>query len=228
MNLEEAYRFLNFWLNKTFGYYYSPEDIDDIVDRGQMKLYSTLQPDYATSQRIKDALSPFRESYAFGYPESVNGVVTVPSDRDYLNLLDISINYTISARSITKYVPIPLPNEDERAERLNSQVDPVTATSPIGEMIGPASIQLYPEVQYNGKVTFLRRPVKPYFAYTLISGRVPVYDPVNSVQLEWAENWINEVLIRALDSVGINVGAADIMQWAQSNIQQSVNTQNKN
>lgn len=228
MNLEDAYKFLNIWINKTFGYYYSPEELDSMVDRGQMKLYSTLQPEYATSQRVKDALSPFRDSYSFGYPNSLNGLVTVPSNRNYLNLLDCSINFTISARSITKYVPIPLPNEDERAERLNSQVDPVTATSPIGEMVGPGSIQLYPQVQYIGKVTFLRRPVKPYFAYTLISGRVITYDAANSVQLEWAENWQNEVLIRALDSVGISVSAADIMQWAQSNIQQSVNTQNKN
>lgn len=228
MNLNEAYEFLNFWINKTFGYYYSPEELDLIVDRGSQKLFDTLQPIYATSQRIKDALSPFRGSYSFGPSESVNGLIQIPSNLNYLSLLDLSINYAISARGITKYVPVELPNEDERADRLNSQVDPVTATSPIGEMIGKGQIQLYPEVQYNGKITFLRKPVKPYFAYTLISGRVISYDPVNSVQLEWAENWQNEVLVRALSSVGINIGVAEVVQWAESNIQQSVNTNNKN
>jgi len=228
MNLEESYTFLNFWLNKTFGYYYSPEELDLIVDRGSLKLFSTLYPQYATSQRIKDALSPFRETYTFGYPDSLNGLVTIPSDRNFLHTLDISISYYISAHSVTKQVAINLPNEDERADRLNSQVDPVTATSPIGEMVGFGSVQLYPQVQYTGKYTFLRRPAKPYFAYTLISGRVITYDPANSVQLEWAEDWQNQVLINALDSVGINISAGDISQWAQSNIQQSLNTLNKN
>ena len=65
MNLQEAFDFLNFWINKYTGAWYTIPELELIVDRGQMSLYEDLQPQYATSQRIKDALSPFRAKYNF-------------------------------------------------------------------------------------------------------------------------------------------------------------------
>ena len=209
MNIAEAVDFTQFWINKKSGAWYTIEEAVSVVDAGQMALYRDLKPKYATSQWVKDALSPFREPYNF--TTAVSGNVIVP-DTDYLDLLDIQIYFLISNRTV--YAPIKLINEDERATRLNSQIDPVTATSPIGEQIGLRSFRLYPAAVYNGNVTYLRRPVKPVYGYNVISGRVINYDPNTSTQLEWGEQHINPIIIKALATLGINLNDADIANYA--------------
>lgn len=210
MNLNDIFNFLNFYINKFTGSYYTVEELEDVLDFGQLALYSDLKPKYATSQLIKDALSPFRETYNF--TTQVSGYVIVPAT-DYMDLLDIQIYFQVSNRTI--YYPIKLYNEDERADRLNSQLDPVTITSPIGEQTAHKTFRLYPVNAYNGNVSYLRRPVKPVFGYNTISGRVIVYDSATSTQLEWRESEIPMVIIKALSSLGINIGSQEVQQWAQ-------------
>lgn len=219
MNLKESFDFLNFWINKNLGAYYTISELETLVDRGQMSLYSDLQPKYATSERIKDALSPFRVVYNFNTTNTVSGYIVIPSNSNYLNLLDVQISYAISNRTL--YAPIQMINEDERAIRLNSQIDPVTITSPIGEVVSPRIIKIYPTAGYTGTATYLRRPVKPVYAYTVISGRVIVFDEANSTNLEWNEATLNQVLIKSLSSIGINLGEQDIMQYAQLKTQEN-------
>lgn len=217
MNIQEVSNYFNFFINKYTGSWFTISELMTALDRGQMALYSDFKSKYATSQYVKDALSPFRDSYNF--TTAVSGYVIVPSNTNYLDLLDIQIYFTVSDRTI--YYPVKLVNEDERAERLNSQLDPVTVTSPIGEQTALRTFRLYPAGAYNGNVTFLRRPVAPVFGYTLISERVVVYDPNTSTQLEWRETEVNEVVIKALQILGINLTAEDITQWAEVKSQQN-------
>ena len=223
MNLQEVYNFLNFWINKYLGSYLTISELTEVVDRGQMALYSDYKPKYATSQLIKDALSPFRQVYNF--TTLLSGYVIVPSNSNYLDLLDIQIYFLISNRTV--YCPVTMINEDERADRLNSQIDPVTITSPIGEQTAPRYFRLYPTGVYNGNVTYLRRPVKPVFAYTVISDRVIVYDSANSTQLEWRETEIVPLLLKALESVGVNLSSQELTQWAQIKTTENFQGMNK-
>ena len=215
MNIQEVLNFLQFFINKYTGAWYSPEELIEVLDRGQMALYSDLKPKYATSQLVKDSLSPFREVYNF--TTQVSGYVIVPSTTNYLDLLDLQIYFTISNRTV--YCPVKMINEDERATRLNSQINPVTSTSPIGEQVAVRTFRLYPAGIYNGNVTYLRRPVKPVFGYTIISGRVIVYNSSTSTQLEWRETEINEVLLKSLATLGINLSSEQVLQWAQAKTQ---------
>jgi len=213
VNISECFDFLQFWINKSTGAWFAPQQLIDVIDRGQIAVFADFKPKYATSQYIKDALSPFRATYDFTPSNTVSGYIVVPSNSDYLDLLDIQITYSISNRTV--YFPIDMVNEDERANRLNSQIDPVTVTSPIGEQTAPRYFRLYPLSGYTGTVTYFKRPIKPVFAYSTISGRVIVYDPINSVQLEWRETEIDFILIKALQSIGINLSSADLAQWAE-------------
>ena len=192
------------------------------LDVGQMGVYSDLKPKYATSQLIKDALSPFRQSYNF--TTQVSGYVIVP-DTDYLDLLDLQIYFQVSNREI--YYPVKLVNEDERANRLNSQIDPVTVTSPIGEQVAPKTFRLYPTGSYNGIVTYLTRPVKPVFGYSVISGRVIVYDPNTSTQLQWRDSEIQMVIIKALETTGINLRSEDVAAWSAEKSAQNYQNMNR-
>ena len=224
MTLQEAFDFLNFWINKYTGAWYTIPELEQICDRGQLSLYDDLSAKYATSQRIKDALVPFRATYNFTPVNTISGVVVVPSNSDLMNLLDVQVRYSDSVR--THYVSVKMYNEDEISMRLMSQIDPIDSTSPIGEVIAPRYYRIYPTQGYTGTVTYFRRPKKPVFNYTVISGRVIVYNPIGSVELEFPENWQNAVLAKALSSIGINIGEQDIMQYAELKTQANYTGQN--
>lgn len=211
MDLNDQINFLNFWIAKERGAYYTIAELESLLDFGSMSVFDDLYQKYATSQRIKDALAPFKSVYNF--TTLTSGYVIVPDD-DYIKFLDLQIYFNISDRRV--YYPVKLINEDERADRLNSQIDPVTSTSPIGEQTAAKTFRLYPAHAYNGNVTYLRRPVKPVFGYNVISGRVIVYDASTSTQLEWGQDMINTILIKSLKSIGINIKEADVSGFAEA------------
>lgn len=222
MNISEAVDFIQFWINKKTGAWYTVEESVNVIDNGQIAYYRDLKPKYAISQEVKDSLSPFREIYNF--TTAVSGNIIIP-DTNYLDLLDIQIYFQISNRTV--YAPVKLINEDERANRLNSQIDPVTITSPIGEQTGLRSFKLYPNGTYNGNVTYLRRPVRPVMGYSVISGRVIVYDSNTSTQLEWRETDIIPVLLKGLESMSINLSAQEVQNFAQIKTQSNWVGQNR-
>lgn len=224
MTLQEQHEFLNFWINKFQGSYYSPEELDEIIDRGQMALFAELRPIYATSQRIQDALAPFLAEYDFTPTQTISGTIVIPSNSNFLSLLDVYVSFGISNRTV--YSAVRILNKNERANALNSQTDPVTITSPIGEVIASRYVRLWPAAGYTGKLTYFRRPVKPNFVYTTVSGRVIVYQAAESTQLEWPEDWQNSVLLKALSSIGLNMSEQDIIQWAELRNQNNAQNQN--
>jgi hypothetical protein len=213
MTLEEKLFFLNFYIDKKAGAWFTVPELTEALDRGQMAYYSDIKAKYATSNLIKEILAPFRSTYNFTANNTISGYVVVPSNVNYLDLLDLQITYEISGVR-TVYVPVAIVNEDERAARLNSQIDPVTATNPIGEIVAPGFFRIYPSGGYAGTVTFLRRPTKPVFAYTVISGRVIVFDEANSTDIEWRETEVVPVLLKALRTLGINLSDGEVSEFA--------------
>jgi hypothetical protein len=215
MNLQETYDFLNFWINKYTGAWYTIPELEMVIDRGQMSLFNDLQIQYATSQRVKDGLAPFRSTALFTPATSTSGLITISSlsNDPYVSLLDLRIEFT-DASGRNNFVSVKMYNEDEISFRLMSQIDPLTEEFPIGEVVSKGVFQLYPATGYTGKVTYLRRPNKPNTVYT-VNGRVITINEPASTQIEWLENWQNAVLIKALSSIGINLGEQDIMQYSE-------------
>jgi hypothetical protein len=213
VNINEVFNILNFWIAKERGSYYTIPELEEITHIGQLAFYNDMKAKYSTSTLIKEILSPFKRKYDFTPTNTISGYIVIPSNVGYLDLLDIQITYTISNRTI--YVPVPVVNEDERSDRLRSQVDPVTVTSPLAEMDIPRFIRLYPQgTGYTGTVTYFTEPVKPVFAYTLISGRVIVYDDANSTQLAWRPTEITKVILKSLESIGINLLSEQVAQFS--------------
>ncbi len=213
LNLQDVFNELNFYINKFTGSFYTIPELENLVDIGQMGIYSDFKPKYAESQLAKEILSPFRATYNF--TTQVSGYVVVP-DSNYLDLLDLQIFFMISNREVF-FQPQAL-NEDNRADVLNSQENPVTITNPAMEQTAPKTFRLYPinPNGYNGTVTYLTRPIKPVFGYSVISGRVIVYNPNTSTQLLWRDSEIQSIIIKSLQAAGINLRAEDVMAWSQA------------
>lgn len=213
MTLDVAYSYLNFEINKVFGTYYTPPEEDLIVDRGQMSLFNDYYEELGTSQRVNDSLAPFIRTFQFTNITSPTGLITMPSD--YQHLLSL---YTVIQNASTgqpQNRPVPLLNTDEKVARDNSQIYPPSLIDPYGVIVQDWNVQLYPAVPQAGIVYYLTRPQAPFFAYSVVSGRVIVYDPINSKQLEWADKDQNSILIKALSTIGINVREQDIIQYAE-------------
>ena len=226
MDISEAFDFLNFWINKNTGAWYTIPELTSLVDGGQISYFTDKKAIYATSQEAKTILSPFRKVYDFTPTDTPNGVVTVPlTNPEFLEILTIRTSYSISNHTV--YNGIPFVNEDVIASKLSSQTDPVTVAEPICEQLSLNTFQLYPQVGYTGRAVYFSRPIVPVFAYTVISGRVIVYDPTNSVQLQWKQTDIIPILLKSLQSIGINLSSDDVSQFAQMRTQSNFVGQNR-
>lgn len=213
MNLKEIHDWFDFVTNKAQGEYYSHGDYDNCLDRAQMMLFNEMYSEYATGEKMQDAMAPFKSSYSFLTSNTTNGIVNLPADYLYMT----GGHIVVVESSHTKYRPLEIISEDEISWRLNSQLRPATVNKPFAtiasKVAGVTTIQLYPTVPMAGSVFYLKRPTPPVFVYTQ-SGRVVTYDSVNSVQLQWPESEINEIIIRALVYLGVNADDADIVQYA--------------
>jgi hypothetical protein len=215
MTIQDIHNWIDFLTNKAQGVYFSHEEKDMALDRGQMQYFNEQYAYYALAQKIQESLSPFKTKYSFLTSDTQNGLITAPSD--YLYLTGGKIVYMEGSR--TRYKALKVLSDDELAYRLNSQLRPVTITSPVAVMAGKVSgislIQLYPKQTFAGEIDYLRRPAVPKYAYTQ-SGRAFAYDPTNSVQLEWGESELNELIMRALSFLGISIDDQLVTQYAEA------------
>lgn len=212
MTIADFHDYLDFYIDKYSGAYYSPEEKDSIIHSGSVELFADLLPLYAINQDVKDALAPFKSKYTFGTGDTASGLVTVPANNNYQKLAGLQISFT--ENGATRYKPVKILNDDELAKRLNSQTNPVNATNPVGEETALGVFQLYPKVAFTGEVRFLRTPVAPVFAYTA-PDRVPVYNSVGSTQLEWRVTEHRRLLMKALSTLGINLADGDVVNYAE-------------
>lgn len=222
MNLNEAYEFLNFLINKFQGSWYPPDELDLVVDRAQMGLFNDYYQAFSSGQRMNDALSPFKRRFLFTNITSPVGLITRPAD--YEHLLTIYTTVINPVLGTPQNRPVPILNEDEKVARDNSQIYPPTLYDPYALLVQDSDIQLYPAVPQAGTMVYLSRPVAPFFAYSLVSGRVIVYDPINSVQLAWNDKDMVSILVKALNFLGINLSEADILAYSEQKDQMNINS----
>jgi len=203
LDLQVSLNLLNFYINKAQGAWYPPEELCAIADNGQLRYYKNCFIKHGTGQRLNDALAPFKKKVPF--TTDANGLLSVPND--YMDLIDISPNNALTC---------PVLNDDELAMRKKSQVIPMSLNRPFAEEVEDWDYQLYPQVVQSGILTYFSRPPVPVFVYTIVSGRVIVYNQGASTQLLWGDDEIDSVLLAALETIGINLGEADILQWSMA------------
>ena len=212
MDLQEVYNRLLFYINKAQGGWYPPEELDRMVDDAQLSYYDDCYVKYGTGERLTDALANFKKKVAF--TTDANGLITTPDD--YMNLISITPEVGGVPRSC------PLVNEDEITYRRNSQIIPNTTSNPFGEIVADWNFQLYPKVQQSGTLSYYGRPVAPKFNYTIVSGRIIIYNQGLSTQLGWPDNEIKPLLMWTLQSIGINLSEQDIQNFGEVKTQQNL------
>lgn len=224
MNINDVHNTIFFILDKEQNGFTTHEEIDDMLDRAQMVLFNqyfnnpkvplAAQPQsYWQNQRVHDSLSAFKQRATFTTVDTPSGVLTLPAD--FMNLLSLYTTVYSNALGRNVYNAVQILPEDELIFRLESQVIPVGSDDPIGIMNKENKIQLFPESPATGGVYYMRRPVKPVWGYTG-SGRSMTYSAGLSTQLEWKTDDIMNIIMIALQYIGINLTSADVVQYADA------------
>lgn len=206
MTIQEIQDFLDELTAQERGGFNTYAEKDAALDRASMTMFSFYRKIYATSITAKEALSPFRVKY--DYTTSGTGEITLSAGQEFVTLLsfDVMVNDPDAPSGFDpeRRYPVSFPNEDELADRLNSQTKQPTRTAPIADIVDVGWYNLYPRVVHSGTIRYLRRPAKPVFGYSQV-GRVITYDPNTSTQLEWTEPYLNDVIFLALRFLGVNL-----------------------
>lgn len=243
MTIKEVHDFMLMVLRKERSGFVSHEKIDDALDSAQMTVFMRLfgnPKEYQArrpvarygammTQKIVDDLSVFKEVYEFNannYDVNSNpngtgpdGALRLPTDYLHLlSLLNVVYDNNIQANRTR---PFDTLNEDQLAERIDSQFLAPSALYPCAIVAGRLAsdgnryIQFLPEEGRSGKLWYLRRPAKPNYVYT-VSNRVETHNAQASTDLEWADQVVNEIMMLALSLLGVNLGDMGVTQFAES------------
>lgn len=202
-SVDDIYNFMRYIVRKERGVFLTTDEAMQALDNGQMTAYAEYFSQYGQNQTIHDAIRPFRIYLQF--TSNAAGMVAFPAD--YLNMVGNPFTVTGSTVNTIKFV-----NEDELSFALTSQLRPVTNSYPIAvDTVDGFSI--YPQQTQIGFMWYMKRPATPVYGVTEV-GRVVTYDANTSTQLEWEDQYINNIIAKALKFVGVNMGEADVYNFA--------------
>lgn len=225
MNIKEVHDRFNIAVRKEHGGSFNPIEVDRLLDIAQMELFNsyygnvkTFDPvaqratfAYGASQRINDALSPFKSQVTFTTTDTPGGVLTLPTNYLYLISLTTTVYNSTIGRNIN--YPVSVVNEEELQSRLESQIVPVALTGPIAVINSGKKIQLFPTSPQSGFVWFFRRPAIPNMSFTQ-AGRVITYVPGSSQDLEWGEQEIHNIINKAVSLAGLSMSSQDLVGYS--------------
>lgn len=229
----DLYNFVNVLANKaqdgaftipeynTAAYAASVQLWEEYIGEIQRYQYGNPVPPvaYAKTNKIETDMMPFRESLEEVSSSSL-GVILL-SDLSY-NVGYVTDMFKFSGASI---YPCVRTNEQRLANVLTSSIITPTSEFPY-YMVDNLTIKVYPAAVGTYKVTYLKKPLKKDVKYTLSGGRpviTPVTAPTNpSEMLEWNQQNFNDLAVRILSFLGINLKDGELMQYSELKQRQGV------
>lgn len=193
--------FITFLTGKGQTGYHTPEEIDDAIHAASKSLFDEYRLKFQQTQIITDDIRPF---IANPTGLTIDGSGQTPYPTLYC--------YGSTIRSGTKKVQ--LVDDSVLNDKINDPISPPTVDYPICSFYKDY-IQFYPITGLASvKITYLKFPVKPTYAYTIEFERF-VYDDDNSVDIEWGEQNHLEIIIRTLSYLGINLREQTMLQYSE-------------
>ena len=143
--------------NKGIAGYYSDTQVDDAVDRGQMRLFRELLREFPKNKRVRNDLLPFEVRANVTITSKIG---SLPSDFEH----EIEAWYT----ALSVDYPIAIVEPGFYRARIRDVVDPPSATNLFGSIYYDSGRKI--EISSNLTpivLNYFKRPTKPVFATTL-------------------------------------------------------------
>jgi len=207
---------------------YGPEEFCDLIHLAQLRHYKRklgLPEEYSPgvplprqafeiNQRITEDMRRFKviNGYGITEPKFVNkGVLAIP--KDYFIVTGLSYNYYL--KNFNEILPrkIEILSDLEYNDRVTSLVKRPTNMFPVATVSG-SKILIYPDKISHVDFTYLRLPKKPVWKVIDNDGFYE-YDAVNSVNVEWNDLNIIDIVSIMLSDIGIKTKQQDVLQYAE-------------
>jgi len=173
---------------------------------GEFQKYTPGRPfaavEFSQNEDIRQRLSPFIPAPV---TLTINGSGIAPYPTGYLN--SDAMTYGIYKQRV-KFI-----QQDRLFSHLNSYIDPV-ATNPF-YLIYKDGFQFYPINLGTAYLSYIKQPDELVWAFTLDPQGRPVYNPGASVQPQWLDLDMLEIIVRALAIVGVNLQLNVVEQYSQ-------------
>jgi hypothetical protein len=219
MDINQAHKYIDFIVKKSnAGGYISPSEKDLVLNRAQIQYFNKLygnQNDYrydrpvpkisyAVTEKISNSLSVFI-SDATPLTIDSSGQATIPFDL----FQTVSITKTINGieNEITRV------EHDRVANNLSSYYDAPDTNFPIYSQL-KTKFQFYPKNLGTANLIYLRQPLDMVWGYNIGVGGKPVYNSASSVQPQWKDMDMNEIIYLALSYIGVNLKDPEVAQFA--------------
>lgn len=229
MLIDEIHTFIEFLKNQGQNIYHSPEQIDDAINRASLDLFRQEEKVFERSQIITDTLRPFKVKKSdytgtspFALPEGyirATNVSHVYKSNDVISTEDESVfcDSVLNTDPNTNDVvgiekEIDLITDGDWVKRQDSVIVGPTDRNPIARVYG-SSLEVLPSTVVP-VLYYLKEPIKAVWAYTISEdGRSFVFNESASVDLEWSLISHNEIIEKAVSSLGFAVRDQVMMQY---------------
>lgn len=212
MDINDVFNIVKYRASKA-GYsgYISPDDFKIVFNKAQLRYFNKMYAVYAGTQRSSDSLSKF-----VAPPTALTLTAGTGNLATLTNLLHITA-VTYQNKEVHRV------EADRLANHLSSSYDAPSAEFPIYIQYD-TTIQVYPNNITPVDVMFLRAPVEVVWGYTINNSNpdLPrlIYDPANSVQPEWSDLDLDNIVYMMLADIGVNTKDTELENFAQLSISQ--------
>lgn len=206
-----------------------PEDYNDLLHLAQLKHFKTklglpeeYRPGmplpaqaYEITERMTEDLRPFKVVRGWNLanpidPDPVKGTLDYPEDYYYPS--EMSYFYADGNETLERNIE-PLSDLEFNKAR-TSLIKKADLLFPVCNMQADF-IRLFPKLDQPVNMVYLKLPKKPYFKVIDNDGYYE-YDPDNSIELEWDEMNIIDIMVIVLGDIGISLKKEIVLQYAQN------------
>lgn len=202
-NISGIHDMINLLAKKGLTGYFPPEDIDKAVYKASNDLFNEEFKKYEETQEISDSLAVFKSNPTLLTIDG-NGQSPYPDNYRHVTEMLCTSSLTGEAKEIDTAM---------LGRKLNNPNTPPTLQYPIFSLYS-SYIQFYPVTIANVSIVYLKTPLQPIYAYTIVSGRYE-YNDSASVDVEWNTTDINKVAMRALSVMGITLDDTVLAQFGE-------------
>lgn len=214
MNINDVYELMQYAINKAQNGYLSPKQFNIVINQGARSYTSFLLGEFQSYQNgrpisrvqfgqnsvTRQRLTPI----IYGYNLSVDVTGFSPYPKDYLQA---DAMFSIYGSNRIRYV-----QQDSLYSYVNSVIDPI-ATNPV-YLIEDAGFRFYPVTTASAKLSYVRNPPDMVWGFSNDAQNRPVYDPLKSTQPVFDNVAMYDIIVRALQIVGLNLQLGVVMQYA--------------
>ena len=210
----------------------TPEEFTDLLNicqlvnfKKKIGLPEEYQPNnpqprqsYEITRKISHDLRKFMVYMGQNVPPlfvNTDGFAYLPSDCYYPS----AMRFKYIKSGVTSYKKVDLVTDEQFFDRQNDYITKPTKKHPIANIIGDM-VRVEPRDLKYIEFDYLRRPVDCYFAIDDGVAGYNAYDATNSVQLEWDDVNVIDIIALVLERIGVNLTRDDILKFGEQFKQQ--------